>query len=158
MTTSRTRPLIAVLVPLVSIAIVWSVMSCGKSGGTPLGGEVHGFVATLIGARQSTLAIPLMRIRVPNVTVFLKDASSGVAGPSATTNVHGWYMTPHYRPGLYFICLKAVGFIASCGTTPIAIGSETVSTLGDTIIKPIANTVWGVIRFKDGTYCYHENQ
>lgn len=126
----------------------------------PTGGEVHGFVATEIQTATSITAVnsPRWHIRLPRVTVYLKDATSGTALPSRVTNVHGWYMTPHAAAGTYHICVKAVGFTARCETSVVTLASQTVSTLKDTLIFPVKpGAIRGRVTLKDHSPCYHEN-
>ncbi len=137
-----------------SLAI--ALLVCAATAGAAHAGEVHGFVSSAWGSGPGQPGIET-RIRIPEVTVYLKTVPGGVAGPQVVTNAHGAYEAPPHAPGSYQLCVEATGFATSCDPTPIALTAETYLPTKDALIGPLTGVIRGQIRLADGTPCYHEN-
>jgi hypothetical protein len=125
-----------------------------------VGGEVHGFISAGISGQdlKTTVAVAKsVTIRVPNITLFLKDAGDGHVASKAISNAHGRYMLPRVPPGKYQLCWEAEGFQPGCDHDEIVIANETFTPTHDALIQPLPGVLVGRIQLADSKTCYQED-
>lgn len=94
-----------------------------------VGGEVHGYVYAELGSNPSD------QIALPDVSVHVRNADTGVASASVRTGTDGYYVLPRQLPGKYQICWAATGFIPGCAPRTLTVSSGTLYP-GPTALKP----------------------
>jgi len=143
------------LLVLLALALIW-LGSCTPTPIVPtppisVGGEIHGYVSTLLNEKADM-------IRLPAITVYLKDPSTSATGPAATTDAHGQYVLARQNTGSYQLCAEAPNFAPICDPTPLTLTDEVFYPTTDLLIAPEPDAIRGTILLADSLPCYHENQ
>lgn len=111
------------------------------------GAEVHGYV---VAGSQSTAVATSLHF-LPDITVYLKNLTSGTESPRVETDLKGFFMVPRQPAGNYELCLEAPGYVSAC-PQQFTIASQMVF-LPPTPIVPRPGTVTGVVLLKEGDPC-----
>lgn len=114
--------------------------------------QVHGFVVANVRNEEKKGDFYL-----PDARVYLKDQGTGLAGPTVSTDLHGWYLLPNHAPGTYDLCAEASGFPTFCSPTPIVLTTESVSPGYHLPLTPAQGYLQGRVLMKNGKPCFHEN-
>jgi len=118
-------------------------------------GQVHGFVVTEF---ANVAGVPAEQIAVPDVSVYLKHTTSGKKTAAVTTNALGHFATGEEKPGTYYVCVEANGFVPACDPKVTTISTGTVILDHNVVISPEQGVVQGQVLLKDGKPCYQDNQ
>jgi hypothetical protein len=120
---------------------------------------VRGYIATALGAGQDTLAIaaavrlPERDVYLPNISVFLRNASSNDESKSVVTDLSGRFTLIAPSPGRYRVCWKARGFESDCAKDIISVTAPVF--LSTVRIRPDrgdkTTVIFGNVKMKDGT-------
>src|ERR1035438_9889009 len=84
-------------------------------------GQVHGFVVTEF---ANVAGVPAEQIAVPDLSVYLKHTTSGKRTAAVTTNALGHFATGEEKPGTYYVCVEANGFVPACDPKVTTISSR----------------------------------
>jgi hypothetical protein len=118
-------------------------------------GQVHGFVVTEF---ANVAGVPAEQIAVPDLSVYLKHTTSGKRTAAVTTNALGHFATGEEKPGTYYVCVEANGFVPACDPKVTTISSGTVILDHNVVIAPEQGVVQGQVLLKDGKPCYQDSQ
>src|SRR5574341_1495240 len=119
---------------------------------------VRGYIAVSVGGTHidapASAQFPAHDVFLPNVSVFLTNASTGEKGNLVTTDLSGRFTLAVPKADRYQVCWEASGFIPDCSKDIISVSNAHVR-VGTLYMSPDRSggttVIFGQVRFKDGS-------
>jgi hypothetical protein len=132
------------------------LLTTGQPSYTQLvGGEVHGSIFALVRGQDTFPKEAVFAGRyifLPDITVYLKNLTTGATSPTAQTNLDGTFAIPSQSEGQYQICWKAPGYLSGCSATTFVLRSANIN-LNPVGIEAEPGVIYGHAALKDGAAC-----
>jgi hypothetical protein len=119
------------------------------------GGEVHGSIFALIRGDKSFPQIEAFAPEttvLPDVDVYLENASTSAKSPVVRTDLNGVFRFPSQPEAVYHLCWKARGFIAGCHNENFTLRASNIYLLPVGIVAQ-PGVVRGAVTLSDGASC-----
>jgi hypothetical protein len=120
-----------------------------------MGGDVHGTIFALI--RRGDTFPPTgifgdQTIFLPDIPVFLQNATTLATSPTVTTDLDGAFVVPSQPQAVYRLCWKAAGYAPGCSPSTFTLRSRNVN-LQPVGIDALPGVIFGRAALDDGRAC-----